>query len=64
MFPIEQGRLLLVPALDRDAADGVMGSEHIVKAYADRHKLTLAATAFVDLIKMSSKIQISIQNFR
>ena len=27
----------LLPALDRDAADVITGSEHIVKAYADKH---------------------------
>jgi hypothetical protein len=47
MFQFEQGRLL--PALDRDAADVITGSEHILKAYADKHSLT--ATAIVDLIK-------------
>ncbi len=44
---LEQSRLL--PALDWDAADVITGSEHIVKAYADKHSLT--ATAIVDLIK-------------
>jgi hypothetical protein len=38
-----------LPALDRDAADVITGSEHILKAYADKHSLT--ATAIVDLIK-------------
>ncbi len=38
MFPFEQGRLL--PALDRDAADVITGSEHILKAYADKHSPT------------------------
>ena len=33
----------------RDAADVITGSEHILKAYADKHSLT--ATAIVDLIK-------------
>jgi hypothetical protein len=47
MFQFEQGGLL--PALDRDAADVITGSEHILKAYADKH--SLAATAIVDLIK-------------
>jgi hypothetical protein len=47
IFQFEQGGLL--PALDRDAADVNTGSEHIVKAYADKHSLT--ATAIVDLIK-------------
>ena len=46
---IEQGGLL--PALDRNPADVISGSEHILKAYADKHSLT--ATAIVDLIKMS-----------
>jgi hypothetical protein len=32
IFQIEQGGFL--PALDRDAADVITGSEHIVKAYA------------------------------
>jgi hypothetical protein len=35
--------------VDRDAADVITGSEHILKAYADKHSLT--ATAIVDLIK-------------
>ena len=35
--------------LDRDAADVITGSEHILKAYADKHSLT--AAAIVDLIK-------------
>jgi hypothetical protein len=47
IFQFEQGGLL--PALDRDAADVITGSEHILKAYADKHSLT--ATAIVDLIK-------------
>jgi hypothetical protein len=47
MFQFEQGGLL--PSLDRDAADVITGSEHILKAYADKHSLT--ATAIVDLIK-------------
>ena len=47
IFQSEQGGLL--PALDRDAADVITGSEHILKAYADKHALT--ATAIVDLIK-------------
>ncbi len=47
MFKFEQGGLL--PALDRDAANVITGSEHILKAYADKHSLT--ATAIVDLIK-------------
>jgi hypothetical protein len=38
-----------LPALDRDAADVITGSEHILKAYANKHSLT--ATAIVDLIK-------------
>ena len=38
-----------MPALDRDAADVITGSEHILKAYAEKHSLT--ATAIVDLIK-------------
>ncbi len=38
-----------MPALDRDAADVITGSEHILKAYADKHSLT--ARAIVDLIK-------------
>ena len=39
-----------MPALDRDAVDTIiMGSEHILKAYAEKHSLT--ATAIVDLIK-------------
>ncbi len=40
MFQFEQGGLL-----DRDAADVITGSEHILKAYADKHSLT--ATAIV-----------------
>ena len=47
IFQFEQGGLL--PALDRDAADVITGSEHILKAYAEKHSLT--ATAIVDLIK-------------
>ena len=39
----------LVPALDRDSADVITGSEHIIKAFAAKHSLT--ATAIVDLIK-------------
>jgi hypothetical protein len=41
----------LLPALDRDAADVITGSEHImiVEACVDKHSLT--ATAIVDLIK-------------
>ncbi len=38
-----------MPALDKDAADVITGSEHILKAYADKHSLTAAAV--VDLIK-------------
>jgi hypothetical protein len=38
-----------LPALDRDAADVITGSEHILKAYGEKHSLT--ATAIVDLIK-------------
>ncbi len=38
-----------MPALDRDAADVITGSEHILKAYANKHSLT--ATAIVDRIK-------------
>ncbi len=38
-----------MPALDRDAADVITGSEHILKAYADKHSLTAAAIG--DLIK-------------
>jgi predicted transcriptional regulator len=38
----------LVPALDRDSADVITGSEHIVKAFAANHSLT--ATEIVDLI--------------
>ncbi len=37
IFQFEQGGLL--PALDRDAADVITGSEHILKAYADEHSL-------------------------
>ena len=47
MFQFEQGGLL--PSLDRNAADVIIESEHILKAYADKHSLT--ATAIVDLIK-------------
>ena len=46
MYDIVQGRLL--PPLDRDAADVLTGSEHILKAYAEKHSLT--ATAIKDLI--------------
>ena len=46
MYDIVQGGLL--PPLDRDAADVLRGSEHIVKAYAEKHSLT--ATAIKDLI--------------
>jgi hypothetical protein len=49
IFQYEQGGLL--PALDRDAADVITGSEHILKAHADEHSLT--ATEIVDLIKKS-----------
>jgi hypothetical protein len=49
MFPFEQGGLLPALRLDRDAADVITGSEHILKAYADKHSLT--AAAIVDLIK-------------
>ncbi len=38
-----------MPALDRDAADVITGSEHILKACTDKHSLT--AAAIVDLIK-------------
>ena len=38
-----------MPALARDAADVITGSEHILKAYADKHSVT--AAAIVDLIK-------------
>ena len=37
-----------MPALDRDAAHVITGSEHILKAYAEKHSLT--ATAIKDLI--------------
>ena len=37
MFLFEQGGLLT--ALDRDAADGITGSEHILKAYEIPHCL-------------------------
>ena len=46
MYDIVQDGLL--PPLDRDAADVLRGSEHIVKAYAEKHSLT--ATAIKDLI--------------
>jgi hypothetical protein len=39
----------LVPALDRDSADVITGSEHIVKAFVA--KPLLKATEVVDLIK-------------
>ncbi len=39
----------LVPALDRNAADAITGSEHIGNCFADKHSPTAAATA--DLIK-------------
>jgi hypothetical protein len=52
MFQFEQG--VLLPALDRDAADVITGSEHIFKAYAEQHSLT--PTAIVDLIKNVMKI--------
>ena len=39
----------LLPPLDRDAEDGIIGSESIIKVYADKHSLT--ATALLDLIK-------------
>jgi hypothetical protein len=51
IFQIEQGGLL--PALDRDPADVITGSERTVRAYADR--LSLAATAIVVLIKPAFK---------
>jgi hypothetical protein len=57
MFDVsfEQGGLL--PALDRNAADAitgfVTGSEHILKAYADKHSFT--AAAIVDLINNDFK---------
>ncbi len=59
MFDVlfEQGGLL--PALDRDAADAITGSNHILKAFADKHSLT--AAAIVDLIKTDLKILNSIQ---
>ena len=38
-----------MPALDRNAADVITGSEHILKAYAEKHSLT--TTTIVDLIK-------------
>jgi hypothetical protein len=47
MFKFEQDGLL--PALDRDAADVITGSDNILKAYADKHSLT--ATAIMNLIK-------------
>ena len=52
MYPISDtifGQSWFLPALDRDAADVITGSEHILKAYADKHSLT--ATAINDLIK-------------
>jgi hypothetical protein len=55
IFQIEQGGLLP----DRDAADVITGSEHILKAYADKHSLT--AIAIVDLIKNVLKILNSMQ---
>jgi hypothetical protein len=48
-FQFEQGVLLPSLRLDKDAADVITGSEHILKAYADNHSLT--AAAIVDLIK-------------
>jgi hypothetical protein len=60
IFQIKQGGL--IPALDRDAADVIKGSdssEHIVNSYAEKHSLT--SRAIVDLIKMSLKIQSSMQ---
>jgi hypothetical protein len=51
MFQFERGGRL--PALDRDAAHVITGSEHILKAYANKHSLT--ATAIVDLIKIVLK---------
>ena len=39
----------LVPELDKDAASVLTGSEHIVKAYASKHKLN--ASTVNDLIK-------------
>ncbi len=47
IFQIEQDRLL--PALDRDTADGIIESEHVVKANADNDLIT--ATAIVDWIE-------------
>jgi hypothetical protein len=47
MFQFEQGGLS--PALDRNAADVITGSEHILKAFDHKHSFT--ATAIVDLIK-------------
>ncbi len=49
MFNVSNEQGALLPALDRDAADVITGSEHILKAYADKHSLT--ATAIADLIK-------------
>ncbi len=46
MYDIVQGRLL--PPLDPDTADVLTGSEHILKAYAEKH--SLLATAIKDLI--------------
>ncbi len=40
-----------MPALDRDTADVITRSEHIVKAYADKHSLTATAIVDSDLIK-------------
>ena len=39
----------LVPPMDREAADIITGSEHILKAYASKHSLN--ASAINDLIK-------------
>ncbi len=49
VYDIIQGEHL--PALDRDAAGVItaLGSEHILKAYADKQSLT--ATAIKELIK-------------
>ena len=41
------GQQGLMPALDRDIAEVITGSEFIVKAYAERNSLT--ATAINDL---------------
>jgi hypothetical protein len=41
MYYIVQGGLL--PALDRDTAAVITGSEHILKAYANKHSLTATA---------------------